>query len=39
MIFSIPVWVLWTIGLIIGIPAIVFAGWNIWYFDIERLKQ
>lgn len=39
MIFSIPVWVLWTIGLIIGIPAIVFAGRYAWYFDIERLKQ
>lgn len=30
MIFSIPVWVLWTIGLIIGIPTIVFILFCAW---------
>lgn len=30
MIFSIPVWALWTIGLIIGIPAIIFILFCAW---------
>lgn len=30
MIISIPTWVFWTIGAIIGIPLIVFIGFFAW---------
>lgn len=45
MIFSIPVWVLWTIGLIIGIPAIIFILFCAWagycenFYDLEANKE
>lgn len=30
MTFTIPVWVMWTIGFIVGIPALVFILFCAW---------